>query len=215
MTQNNEVQKITLFGYSFSLISFIIFVYILFFSIEKELKQQAFYWFASSFVAVLIPNVKQFKFKDLEVQLQEISQKIENNKTLIEKKAEELNENLFLGVESVRKRENSLSEAYKQKRNDNNQKYAEKLNRMSSEERLKEQKKFTCFYLHNINKDLVYLKKMLQKAGFYNGATDEKFDEQIAQSISRFQEHYGVKPIDGIAGPQTLSKLGEIVQERE
>ncbi|MFM7854559.1 MAG: hypothetical protein ACKO96_22195, partial [Flammeovirgaceae bacterium] len=67
-----------------------VFIYVLLFPVEKELKQQAIYWFASSFVSAIIPNVKQFKIKDIEVQLQGISQKIEENKNLIEQKNEAL-----------------------------------------------------------------------------------------------------------------------------
>jgi len=62
---NRESKRLKFFGYSFSAISLVIFVYILFFSAEKELKQQAIYWFASSFVAAIIPSVKEFKIKDI------------------------------------------------------------------------------------------------------------------------------------------------------
>ncbi|MEH2112226.1 hypothetical protein [Nostoc sp.] len=51
MTQNyrnqgnisEEVKRLKFLGYSFSIISFLVFVYVLLFSVEKELKQQAIY----------------------------------------------------------------------------------------------------------------------------------------------------------------------------
>jgi murein L,D-transpeptidase YcbB/YkuD len=208
-----EAKKLKLLGYSFSAISFVVFVYILLFPVEKELKQQAIYWFASSFVAAIIPNVKQFKIKDVEVQLQEISQKIEDNKNLIEQRTEELKESLFLSLESVREREESLPEEYKSKREQKYQRYAERLRKLTPAERLKEQKRFTRSHLNNIDMDMVDLKRMLQKAGLYQGSLDEVFDEQLAQSISTFQEKYGVTPIDGTAGPKTLSKLSEVIRQ--
>jgi peptidoglycan hydrolase-like protein with peptidoglycan-binding domain len=62
--------------------------------------------------------------------------------------------------------------------------------------------------------DVADLKKMLQKAGLYQGLIDEVFDEQLVQSISAFQEKYGVEPVDGTAGPKTLSKLSEVIKQK-
>lgn len=135
-----EAKRLKLLGYSFSAISFVIFIYILLFPVEKELKQQVIYWFGSSFVAAIIPNIKQFKIKDFEVQLQEISQKVEDNKNLIEQKTEELKEGLFLSLESLREREESLPEEYKSQREMAYQRNAERLRKLTPEERLKEQK---------------------------------------------------------------------------
>lgn len=209
-----EAKRLKFLGYTFSAISFVVFIYILLFPVEKELKQQAIYWFASSFVAAIIPNVKQFKIKDIEVQLQEISQKIEDNKNLIEQRTEELKESLFLSLESVREREESLPEEYKSKRDLKYRRYAKRLKELTPEERLKEQKRFTRYHLNNIDMDVADLKKMLQITGLYQGVIDEIFDEQLAQSITDFQEKYGVTPIDGTAGPKTLSKLSEVIKQK-
>jgi hypothetical protein len=205
-----DAERLRFFGYSFSAISFLVFVYILFFPVEKELKQQAIYWFGSSFVAAIIPSIKQFKIKDIEVQLQEMSGKIEENKNLIDKTTKELKEDLFVGLELVRDREESLSEEYKAKRDLQYQKYLEWLKKATPEERLKNQKKYTRSHLNDIDMDVSHLKEMLQNIGLYQGVIDEKFDEQLAQSISAFQEKYEVTPIDGTAGPKTLSKLSEV-----
>jgi Putative peptidoglycan binding domain len=207
----DEDKRLQSFGYSFSAISFLVFIYVLLFPVEKELKQQAIYWFASSFVAAIIPNVKLFKIKDIEVQLQGISQKIEENKNLIEQKSEELRDDLFLSLESVRKNEESLSKDYRSKREQGYQRYARKLEKLTPEMRLREQNKFTIINLIDIGMSISDLKKMLQKAGFYKGEIDEGFNEQLAQSIGAFQQKYGVIPVDGTAGPKTLSKLSEII----
>jgi murein L,D-transpeptidase YcbB/YkuD len=208
---NDEDKRLKSFGYSFSAISFVVFIYVLLFPVEKELKQQAIYWFASSFIAAVIPNVKQFKIKDIEVQLQGISKKIEENKNLIEQKNEELRDDLFLSLESVRKNEESLSEDYRTKREQGYQRYANKLEKLTPDRRLKEQNKFTVINLIDIGMSISDLKKMLQKAGFYKGGIDEIFNEQLAQSIGDFQQKHGVLPVDGTAGPKTLSKLSEII----
>jgi hypothetical protein len=214
----DEDKKLKYFGYSFSTVSFLVFVYVLLFPVEKELKQQAIYWFASSFVAAIVPNVKQFKIKDIEVQLQGISEKIEENKqkieeskNLIEQKNEELRDDVFLGLESVRKHEESLSEEYTLKREQGYQRYANRLKKLSPEERLKEQNKFTIINLIDAGVTIADLKRMLQKAGFYQGEIDEVFNEQLALSISAFQKQYDVTPIDGTVGPKTLSKLSKVI----
>ena len=207
----NEDKRLTSFGYSFSAISFLVFIYVLLFPVEKELKQQAIYWFASSFVAAIIPNVKQFKIKDIEIQLQGISQKIEENKNLIEQKNEELRNDLFLSLESVRKNEESLSEDYRSKREQEYQIYASKLEKLTPEKRLREQHKYTIIDLIDIGMSISDLKRMLQKTGFYKGELDEIFNEELAQSIGAFQQKHDVLPVDGTAGPKTLSKLSEII----
>jgi murein L,D-transpeptidase YcbB/YkuD len=209
-----DTKRLKFFGYSFSAISFVVFAYIFFFPVEKELKQQAIYWFASSFVVAIIPNVKQFKIKDIEVQLQDISQKIEDNKSLIEKKNEELEESLFLSLEAVRENEEALSEEYRLNRELKYKRYADRLKKLTPAEKLKEQKKYTQLHLIKKDMNISDLKKMLQNTGFYRGVIDEVFDEQLAQSISDFQEKYGVAPIDGTVGSKTLSKLSEVINEK-
>jgi murein L,D-transpeptidase YcbB/YkuD len=209
-----DTKRLKFFGYSFSAISFVVFAYILLFPVEKELKQQAIYWFTSSFVVAIIPNVKQFRIKDIEVQLQEISQKIEDNKNLIEQKNEELEESLFLSLESVRENEETLPEGYRSKRELKYKRYAERLKKLTPKEKLKEQKKYTQLHLIKKDMDISDLKKMLQNTGFYRGEIDEVFDEQLAQSISDFQEKYGVTPIDGTVGSKTLSKLSEVIKQK-
>jgi Putative peptidoglycan binding domain len=210
-SNNDEDRRLKSFGYSFSAISFFVFIYVLVFPVEKELKQQAIYWFASSFVAAIIPSVKQFKIKDIEIQLQGISQKIEESKSLIEKKNEELKMDLLLSLESVRKREESLSEELKSQRESEYQMYMEKLNKLTPEERLKEQRRYTEFDLNTVGMSIANLKTMLQETGFYQGNIDEVFNLELAQSVKTFQEKYEVTPFDGIAGPKTLSKLSEVI----
>jgi hypothetical protein len=206
-----EDKRLKLFGYSFSARSFLVFIYVLLFSVKKELKQQAIYWFSSSFVAAIIPNVKQFKIKDLEFQLQAISQKIDDNRKIIEQKTEELKTDLFSSLELVRKHEESLSEEFKSKRELEYQGYFKKLNELTPEERLQEQRRYTEFDLNTIGLGVADLKIMLQKTGFYQGDIDEIFNEELAQSIKAFQEKYEVTPFDGTAGTKTLSKLGEVI----
>jgi murein L,D-transpeptidase YcbB/YkuD len=215
---NDEDKRLKFFGYSFSAISFFVFIYVLVFPVEKELKQQATYWFTSSFIAAILPSVKQFKFKDFEIQfkdienrLQGISQKIEESKSLIEKKNEELKADLLLSLDSVRKSEESLSEELKSQRESAYQIDMEKLNKLTPEERLKEQKRYTEFDLNTVGISVANLKTMLQETGFYQGNIDDVFNLELVQSVKTFQEKYEVTPFDGIAGPKTLSKLSEVI----
>ena len=108
-----------------------------------------------------------------------------------------------------------MPEEYKSKRESRYQRYADRLKKLNSEERLKEQKKSTRFHLNKIYMDVADLKKMLQKIEFYKGVIDEEFNEELVQSISAFQENYGVTPIDGTAGPKTLSKLSEVIKQKQ
>jgi Putative peptidoglycan binding domain len=208
---NDEDKRLKSFGYSFSVISFFVFIYVLVFPVEKELKQQAIYWFASSFVAAIIPSVKQFKIKDIEIQLQGISQKIEESKNLIEKKNEELKIDLLSSLDSVRKREESLSEELKSQRESEYQIYMEKLNKLTPEKKLEEQRRYTEFDLNTADMSIANLKTMLQETGFYKGNIDDVFNLELAESVKTFQEKYEVTPFDGIAEPKTLSKLSEVI----
>lgn len=213
----DEGKRLKYVGYSFSIVSFCVFLYVLLFPVEKELKQQAIYWFASSFVAAIVPNVKQFKIKDIEVQLKGISRKIEESKEKIEEsknfinqKNEKLRDDIFSGLESVRRREESLSNEYLLNRDKDYQRYADSLEKLSSKEKLKTQNKFTIIHLIDADLTISGLKGILKEAGFYQGTIDEIFNEQLVVSICDFQEKYNITPVDGTVGPKTLRKLSEI-----
>jgi len=120
-----------------------------------------------------------------------------------------------LSLEEVRKSEESLSEEYKSKRDMAHKNYAKRLKKLTPEERLKTQKRTTLRHLNEAGIYVNDFKKMLQEAGFYKGSIDHIFDEELAQSISDFQKENKVEPIDGTAGPKTLSKLSEVIRDLE
>lgn len=184
----------------------LLFLYIHFFPVEKELKQQAIYWFYSSLVSALIPNIKQFKIKDFEVQFkEEIFKKIDEQ-------TKELNKNFDAVFEQVKKSEESLSEDYKKTRDEDYARYAEMLQNLPSKERLYNQEFYTRKHLSEVDGTINGLKQKLQEVGIYKGAIDGEFNQELADAISEFQAKFNVMPIDGTCGSITLAKLGEIIE---
>jgi hypothetical protein len=202
-------RKLSIISYGFSVFSFLIFLYVFFCqgSSEKSLKEQALYWFYTSLFGALIPNVQVFKFKDLEIEFKKVNENIQ----ALEKKVSEINQDIIVSLETIAEQESLLSDEDRDKREKVFQGYADRLKKLPLEERLKRQKKYTIQHLNKAEISIYDLKEMLKKLGFHQGEINNKFNEELAASISKFQEKYHVTPIDGTCGPKTLSKLREII----
>ena len=213
MNNMENSRKLSIVSYGFSFISFLIFLYIFFGhgSSEKALKEQAIYWFYTSFFGVLIPNIQVFKFKDLEIEFK----KVNDNIQALEKKVSEINQDIIVSLDAIAEQESLLSDEDKEKRDKVFQSYAAGLNKLPLEERLKRQKKYTIQHLNKAEISIYELKQMLNKLEFYQGEINNKFNEQLATSISKFQEKYNVTPIDGTCGRKTLSKLRQVITSNE
>lgn len=92
--------------YAFSFIAFAIFIYSFFLTKNPALNKQAIYWFYSSIISLLIPNIKHFKYGDIEVAFREELQKVEET---LDKKTRELKD---LTLASVYQRLQNLQEAF-------------------------------------------------------------------------------------------------------
>lgn len=97
-------------------------------------------------------------------------------------------------------------------RNDINNKYAVKIQGLSSLEKLKKQETHTRKHLNKFALSINELKQMLKQVGVYDGITNEEFNQELADAIIRFQEYCDVTPVDGICGLKTLSKLAELIK---
>jgi peptidoglycan hydrolase-like protein with peptidoglycan-binding domain len=129
----------------------------------------------------------------------------------LEKKVSEINQDIIVSLETIAEQESLLSDEDRDKREKAFQGYADRFKKLPLEERLKRQKKYTIQHLNKAEINIYDLKEMLKKLGFYQGEINNKFNEELAASISKFQEKYHVTPIDGTCGPKTLSKLREII----
>lgn len=95
-----------IFCYSFSCVAFAIFIYSFFITKNPALNKQAIYWFYSSIITLLIPNIKQFKYGDLEVVFKDELKKVEET---LDTKTRELKD---LTLPSVYQRLQNLQAAF-------------------------------------------------------------------------------------------------------
>ena len=172
-------------GYGFGIFALFIFIYSFFYSGESALKEQAIFWFYSALIASLIPHIKQFKYKDLEVQFRENFQKLEKD---VGKKIERV--------------EHTVAE-----------KFAEYLDTLPDEQQLSRQDEITRRHLYRARMTLPELKSLLIKAGYFNGNVDDEFTSILVSSIKDFQTKNNLT-IDGIAGNLTILKLREVLTNK-
>lgn len=57
------------------------------------------------------------------------------------------------------------------------------------------------------NYDVKKLQKKLSELHLYNGKIDGTFDERVKVAVEKYQKDNGIE-VDGVAGPETLKKLG-------
>ncbi len=218
----NNFNKLDFVGYLFAFLSFVIFIHTFFYIDEVEIKKQSIYWFFISFVAALFPNIKQFKFKDIEIEfrdkiIQEVGEKIEKSTKNLEENLSqklELDAKVFKSLQALSMREQILPEEAKDKRRESYQIWFNYLNNLDSEKKLEEQKKYSLLHLKNWDMKISNLKQMLSQVGFFNGIIDnEEFTVELAQSISEFQKQYELFPVDGTAGPVTINKLSQEIMK--
>lgn len=79
--KNKSPSLLSIMGFVFSLFALAVTVWLLFFETpESRLLDQTVYWFIIALVAAIIPNIKQFKWKDIEFHLKEIKEKVDSNR---------------------------------------------------------------------------------------------------------------------------------------
>jgi len=77
MKKSPTPSSIALLGSLFSIFAIGITIWLLFFADDQKLHEQTLYWFLVALAAAIIPNIKQLKWKDLEIHLNEIESKVD------------------------------------------------------------------------------------------------------------------------------------------
>lgn len=196
-------------GYGFGIFALVIFIYSFFYSGESALKEQAIFWFYSALIASLIPHIKHFKYKDLEVQFRENFQKLEKD---VGEKIEKLEHSFVDKLENLKAYEMSLSPEEKARRQTVHTNYATRLGAMSEEEQLHDQEVRSRNAMNN-KITLPEFKSLLKQAGYFYGEKDNTFTPALVQSIKEFQAKNSMT-VDGIAGNLTIIKLGEVLADK-
>ncbi len=195
-------------SYCFSVIAFLIFLYSFFRATDSAIQQQAIYWFFTSIATAFIPNIKQFKIKDFEIQFKEEIKKIEQ-------KIHKLNDEFFKVLETVKVSEINLSKEIKEQRNENWHAFNTYLESLPEPERLKVQKQISLKNLYEYLVTVTQLKQQLHKLGYFNGKIDDEFTKELVSSLYKFQASYHLELIDGMFGRMTYLKLAELLAENE
>lgn len=208
-TTKKRSTRVSIIGYSFSIFALAVFLYVFLFPVDKELKQQAIYWFYTSLVAALVPNIKELKLKDFEVEFKE--EIVREIGAKIEEQTEELKQNVVRAVEKAIALEEMLPEDYKMMRDKQYLEHVDGIQDMSSEKRFECRKQHSLEFLRSRNIEVHDFKQMLQKIKCYQGELDNEFDGQLVRSILEFQEQYDVTPAGGIIGPKTFNKIALLV----
>lgn len=198
-------------GYGFGIIALAIFIYSFFITTDNNLNKQAIFWFYSALVASLIPQVKQFKYKDLEVQFRENFQQLEKD---MGNKLEKLEQSLLDKVENIKLQEKSLSDDKKERRQRVHTDFAEMLESLPEQQRLYYQEQQSRLNLQRSDLSLAEFKSMLKQAGFYDGEIDDRFTASLKDAIKKFQTKSQLDTVDGIVGRLTILKLSESINHR-
>lgn len=198
-------------GYGFGIIALAIFIYGFFFSPDSILKEQAILWFYSALIASLIPQIKQFKYKDLEIQFRENFQKLEKD---VGEKIEKLELNLLDKVEKIKRQEMSLSGDNKERRLKTHNEFANMLASLPEQERLFYQEQQSRMNLQRNDMSLIEFKTLLKQAGYYVGEIDDHFTVSLKNSIKDFQTKSQLDTVDGIIGDLTILRLHENISNK-
>ena len=208
-------------AYAFSAVAFAIFLYTFFGVEEVALREQAIVWFFAAFAAAVLPRIKQFRYGDLEVKLQDyVQQQIRTSEELaLEHERMKAGDVPAAGKPAPAGSESAAPPApvpapapatraaatpyastavYSD--------FARRLETLSGERKLGWQERFTRSWLERLRITLPELKRRLRALGFFTGAEDDEFTADVAQAIADFQKSAGLLA-DGIFGGDSMSAL--------
>lgn len=201
----------------FSLMALGIFLYVFLGDVEKELKEDAVYWFLIALAAAILPYLKQIRFKDLELDLREeisrnrkdlelhFNKEISNNREELDQRMDNL-QAFTSSIGPVELSESKLSEEYREHRDRVFGDFNRRLKRADPDQRLSLQERFTRMHLLRFGITLSDVKTALSELGIYNGDITNEFDAVTVEAIGRFQEISGLEA-DGIFGPETYQRM--------
>ena len=72
----------------------------------------------------------------------------------------------------------------------------------------------TLSYLRTFGMEMRILKDRLAKLGFYGGAVDDTYDEEVAEGLARFQDSRMMRQVDGFFGELTYREMIHALIER-
>ena len=220
--------KIKAITYLSAIASFIMFVYAIF-GPDQDLRDQALYWFLSVIALVLVPELREVRYRDLTVKMNTLEEKVDTvSRQLINFDTARDLIHAYPGLpldvqammaEKARERfKHALEGASEHEVRDQLQlliyeDFAKKLEVMPKEDASAARTAFTVSHLESMGVTIPELKGKLSQLGFYKGGKDERYDNQLESAILAFQKQYKVNPVDGICGRITYDQIQRVIQE--
>lgn len=187
--------KIQIIGYSFSTISFILFL-IYYSESDTTIKAQAINWFyvaiLAAMIPTLIPHLSEFNFGGLGIKLYETQKKIDKTQNKIQQTQEELADEQKKGRIQIYKN------------------FANAVDKISKPAQYEILIELNRFYQNQLQYDVSTVKKHLKKIRYYEGNLNNHIDEAYIDSIKAFQKDYYPDLVDGIIGEITIREIGEL-----
>jgi hypothetical protein len=182
--ENSRISTLDLIAYAFLTISFAVFLAGLF-SVgnvgETVAKTGIIYWFLLALVSAIIPHIKQFKFKDMEIVIREVKR--------ISDEYRKGRDNVWNYVADVLNRVSPETRL----------EMLRELNRYHLPQ--------NPFMEVADLKRRLYELGMYQKSSSETEEFDSSISEDLVEAILKFQRKYQIRPIDGIVGEYTKEKL--------
>jgi|GEM_PF-5615294 len=194
-----------LLAYLFSIMAFLMFLYVSFHKNTEEIRDQSIYWFFGALIAACVPEIRQIKLQDIEI---EFNRKINSVKADLESKISE--QSLAItGV--IRKQEERLGEQFRETRKQGYEQYLRDLDNVTPEQKFQRQKNYTINNLDRWGLKISDLKRMLEKLSYFSGEISDDFTPDLRDSIANFQSKNELQ-VDGTCGVMTLAKIDELLR---
>lgn len=202
INDTNRPDRLPMIAFFFSFSALVIFLYVFFTDVGPELKSDAIYWFLIALTAAIIPQVRQIRFRDLELHLKE---EIEKHREEVEKRVDDL-QALTSSLNAVALSESAIPIEVREHRDRVYRNFNQRLKGMNPDQRLKTQEHFSRMHLARFDISLPDAKRALAALNFYRGEVTDQFDLETANAIQKFQQESSIEA-DGILGPMTCEKL--------
>ena len=172
---------------------------------------QSLYWLLLVIGALILPYIKEITFGDLQITLRE---GLEKQQKELEETREGLEKKIDESVSSALDRVRKVDQEFGKIRDELIKGYQIYLMEYLKSESERSQKvhMLNRMYWTELQLSITYLKTMLTKAGFYQGAIDDTYSKELVQAIKAFQEAKEMVP-DGVFGHNSLRNLEASVME--
>jgi DNA repair exonuclease SbcCD ATPase subunit len=149
------------------------------------------------------------RVQTVESATEQVESRVQTVETTTEQVRQEvgiLTEKFFRDIDNIRAVEASASDEIRQTLKDKQAEYAEGLENMPRDERLRLEERLTRKHLGDLNITLRELKAMLHQAGYSAGEIDEEFDLTLSDAVKELQRSHNLV-IDGIFGKDSYRAL--------